>query len=125
MARNRRHWCATTCSAGSVSSARSNTPATPSAAQLEPLDLAPPGPGQLASELDPARVLIGGDLVLHEGLELIRELVGRPPGLLQDDERLRLDEPIGILLTDHRRLEHGGGAHERRLDLYRRDPDPS
>src|SRR3989454_11998107 len=40
-------------------------------------------------------------------------------------ERLRLDEPVGVLLADHRGLEHDRMAHERRLDLDRRDPDPA
>src|SRR5205823_7437613 len=91
--------------------------------ELEALDLAGRRLGQLADELDPARVLVGRDLVLHERLELAGQRVPGLPRLLEDDEGLGLDEPVGVLLADHRRFEHRGVAHERGLHLDRRDPD--
>src|SRR5215510_1671914 len=107
-----------------ASPARGRTPsARPSGPELEPLDLAGRGLGQLGDEVDPAGVLVGSDLVLDEGLELVGELVAAARGLLEDDEGLRLDQPIAVLTADHRRLQHRRVAHQRRLDLDRRDPD--
>ncbi len=52
-------------------------------AQLEALDLARGGLGQLAHELDEARVLVGRELLLHEGRALLTGLV--------QDEKMRAD----------------------------------
>src|SRR5262245_2714074 len=107
-----------------ASPARGRTPpARPSGPQLEALDLAGRGLRQLRDEVDPAGVLVRSDLVLHEGLELVGELVTAARRLFEDHERLRLDEPIAVLTAHHRRLQHGGMAHQRRFHLDGRDPD--
>ena len=58
--------------------------------QLEALDLAGGGLGQLGDELDPARVLVGGELVLDEALELVLEGRRRGVAVLEHDEGLGL-----------------------------------
>src|SRR6266550_7227408 len=77
-----------------------------SGAELEALDLAGGRLRQLADELDPARILIGCDLVLDEGLQLVGEAGAAARGLLEHDERLGLHEPVSVLVADHGRLEH-------------------
>src|SRR3989440_12019625 len=94
-----------------------------SGAQLETLDLAGRRLRQLADELDPARIFIGRDLVLDEGLQLVGEAGAAARGLLEHDERLGLHEPIGVLVDDDGRLEHGRVPDQRVLDLHRRYPD--
>src|SRR5258708_39191100 len=67
-----------------------------SPAQLEALDLARRGLGQLRHELEPARALVRRDLVLHEGLELRLERgLARLP-VLEHHQRLRLDPLLGV-----------------------------
>src|SRR5262252_5521790 len=94
-------------------------------AKLEPLNLARRRLGQLRDELDPARILVGCELVLHEALELSFEAGSGGRAVLEDDEGLGLDEAVRVLVAHHRRLEHGGVAHERVLHLHGRDPDAS
>src|SRR5438874_4374251 len=94
-----------------------------SGAQLEALDLAGGRLRQLADELDPARIFVGRDLVLHEGLQLVGEARAGARRLLEDDESLGLHEPVGVLVAHHGRLEDGRMLDERRLDLHGRDPD--
>src|SRR4030095_1780145 len=85
-----------------ASPARGRTPsARPSGPQLEALDLAGRGLGQLGDEVDPAGILVRSDLVLHEGLELVGELVAAARRLLEDHERLRLDETVRALSGPH------------------------
>src|SRR5262244_477413 len=92
-------------------------------AELEPLNLARRRLGQFRDELDPARILVRRELVLHEALELGLE-AGRGGGaVFEDDEGLGLDEAVRVLVAHHRRLEHGGVADERVLHLHGRDPD--
>src|SRR5262249_41175028 len=77
-------------------------------AKLEPLNLARRRLGQLRDELDPARILIGCELVFYEALELGFEAGGSGRVVLEDDEGLGLDEAVRVLVAHHRRLEHGG-----------------
>src|SRR5207244_8835205 len=93
-----------------------------SGAQLEALDLAGGRLRQLADELDPAGILIGCDLVLDEGLQLVGEAGVAARGLLQHDERLWLDEPVSVLVADHGRLDHRLVPYQRVLYLERRSP---
>src|SRR6266446_5072644 len=67
-----------------------------SPAQLEALDLAGRGLGQLRHELEPARVLVRRDLVLHESLQLGLEPRRARVPVLEHHERLRLDQLIGV-----------------------------
>src|SRR5687767_11741973 len=73
-------------------------------AQPEALDLPGRRLRQLVDELDEARVLVGRQAVLHEGLQL---LFGGGPAALQHDEGLGPGEPVAVLRADHGGLEHG------------------
>src|SRR5206468_3042407 len=90
-------------------------------AKLEALDLPGRRLGQLAHELDPARVLVRRepalDVLLHGGFEGF----ARRLALLEDDEGLRLDQAVVVLVADHRRFEHCLVADEGGLDLRGRD----
>src|SRR5204862_4917199 len=66
-------------------------------AQLEALDLGGGGLGQLGDELDEARVLVGREPVLDEGLQLV---VARLLAGLEHDEGLALGEAVCVLLGD-------------------------
>ena len=89
-------------------------------AQLEALDLAGGGLRQVGDELDLARVLVGRQLVLHEGLQLG---VGGLRAGLEHDEGLGLGQALGVGHADHRGLEHRRVLHQRGLDLEGRDVD--
>jgi len=56
-------------------------------------------------------------------LQLLLEPRRRRVAVLEDDERLRLDEPVRVLVPDDGGFEHGLVADPRVLDLDRRDPD--
>src|SRR5437870_10945582 len=89
-------------------------------AQLEALDLAGGGLGQLGHELDPARVLERSERGLDEGLELAGEGVAVAAArIAQHDERLGLGQAVGVLGADHGGLEDRGVGGERGLDLER------
>src|SRR5438477_5377871 len=75
--------------------------------ELEPLDLARRGLGQLVDEFDPARVFVRSDPGLHEQLELLGERVARFLALLQQNERAGLGELVLVLGADDATLEHG------------------
>ena len=57
-------------------------------AELDPADLPGQGLRQVADELDPARVGIGGETLADERLDLVRQRVRRVVPLGEDDERL-------------------------------------
>ena len=89
-------------------------------AQAKALDLAGRRLRQLVDELDRARVLVGRELLLDEGLELV---FAHRCARLEHDEGLGLGQALAVLGADHRALEHRRVLHQRRLDLERRDPD--
>src|SRR5438093_423059 len=117
-----------------IASAERGAARGPSRSRLSPRALALPQlialdlPGhrlrKLGYELDPARVLIRSDAPLHEGLELVGELVRGLLTVLQQNEGLGFDELVLVLRADDSALEHLGMLHERGLDLGRRDPLP-
>src|SRR5204863_9005492 len=74
-------------------------------------------------ELDPARVLVRSKLLLHVLLDLAHERIVSLVRRTQDDERLRLDEPLVILPADDGRFQHRRMADDGRLDLRGRDPE--
>src|SRR5919197_1693359 len=113
MAAKRRHWWSRSRSPLSVSRARSYT----LGAELEALDLAGCGLRQLAHELDPARVLVGRDLVFHERFQVVGQARCVRRRLLEDDERLGLDQAVRVLLADHGGLEDRAMTDQRRLDF--------
>src|SRR5215469_14793423 len=76
-------------------------------AKLEPLNLARRRLGQLRDELDPARILVGCELVLHEALELSFEAGSGGRAVLEDDEGLGLDEAVRVLVAHPAVLEAG------------------
>src|SRR6266545_5995026 len=82
-------------------------------AQLEALNLAGRCLGQRGDELDPARVLVGRELVLHEALELLLERRRGDVAVLEDDEGLGLDEAARVLVPDNGGFEHRRVADER------------
>src|SRR6516225_674216 len=92
-------------------------------AQLEALNLARRGLWQLGAQIDPARVFPGAGVLLDVRLQILEQgSIGVVAGL-QDDERARLEEPVGVLFANYGRLEHCGVGDEHTLDLERRDPD--
>src|SRR5262245_25399617 len=95
----------------------------PSGAQLESLYLPRRGLRQLGKKLYPARVFVGGELVLHVLLERGLQHVVPARTRLEHDECLGLDEPVLVFGADHRGLEHRLVSDERRLDLRRRHVD--
>src|SRR5262245_8091894 len=68
-------------------------------AKLEPLNLARRRLGKLRDELDPARILVGRELVLHEALELGLEAGRGGRAVLKDDEGLGLDQAVRVLVA--------------------------
>src|SRR6266853_3727892 len=64
------------------------------AAQFEPLDLSRRRLRQFWEELDPARILVGRELVLDVLLERGLQRVASRVALLEDDEGFRLDELV-------------------------------
>src|SRR5262249_54532529 len=92
-------------------------------AELEALDLAGGRLGQIAHEFDPAWILVGCNLVSHEALELVGQRRRGAGRLFEDDERLRLDQPIAVFLTDDGDFQHSRVFYQRGLDLDGRDPD--
>src|SRR5712691_2178568 len=89
--------------------------------KLEALDLAGRRLGQFVHELDPARVLIRREPVLDVLLHGRFEGFARGAALLEHDERFGLDQPVAVLVADHRGFEHRLVADERGLDLCGRD----
>src|SRR6266540_1391491 len=88
-------------------------------AQLEPLNLPSRGLRQFGDELDPARALVLGHLLAAVGDQLLRQRVRRRVPLLQDHERLGLDQVSLVGHADDRALQHGRVADQRALDLDR------
>src|SRR6476469_5124615 len=86
-------------------------------AEPKTLDLAGGRFRQLVDELDVARVLVRGELVLDERLQRFLERRVRSVPGLEDHERLRLREAVRIVPSDHGSLEHGRMLDERALDL--------
>src|SRR5882672_7841911 len=94
-----------------------------SAPQLEPLYLPCRGLRQLGEELDPARVLVGRELVLDVPLQLGLQGVACGIALLENDKGFGLDELALVFGADHRRFEHGFMRDESGFDLGGRDVD--
>src|SRR5947207_981464 len=96
---------------------------SPWRAQLETLNLAGGGLGQLGKKLDPARKFVVREMPLDVLLDCgAQRGIGNLPGP-QDDESLRLDQLLVILLSDDGRLEHRGMRDDGGLDLGWRNPD--
>ena len=55
-------------------------------------------------------------------LQRLEQAVARRIAVAQHDEGLRLDQPVGVLLADHRGFQHRLVRRERGLDLERRHP---
>src|SRR5712691_3321645 len=86
-------------------------------AQLEALDLAGGGARQVRPDVDPARELPRAGAFLDVALDRLEEtLIGRVT-VLQHHERLRLDDPVGVLLADHRGLQERLVRDQGGLDL--------
>src|SRR6185503_2128454 len=85
-------------------------------AERLPVDLAGGGLGQLPHDLDGARILVPAQPILHELLQLARE-VG--PLARRDDAGLGNLSPQLVGHADHCRLAHVGVREERLLDLER------
>src|SRR5258708_3057392 len=81
---------------------RSPSPLTP---QFEPLDLSRRRLRQLGEELDPARILVGRELVLDVLLEPGLQRAASPLALLGDDEAFRFEDLVLVLGADYRGCE--------------------
>src|SRR6266446_7998344 len=92
-------------------------------AQLEALDLASRGLGELRAKFDPARIFVRRqrrlDVLLQRPRQLLAGLVGR----LEHDKGLGLDQLVLVRPGDDRRLQHVWMGAERAFDLERRDID--
>src|SRR5258706_571083 len=94
-----------------------------SRAKFESLDFSGRRFGQLVEKLDPARVLVGRELVLDVLLELGFQGVASGVALLENDKGFGLDELALVFGADHRRFEHGFMRDESGFDLGGRDVD--
>src|SRR3546814_6485934 len=69
--------------------------------QFKALDLAGRGLWQFVDEFDPARIFVGRQPFLDEGLQLLAERLVGADAVLQDDIGLRLDQIVGVGMGDH------------------------
>src|SRR5712671_1288449 len=89
------------------SSVDAGPPRLPGArAQAVALDLPRRRPGQLGGEMDPARELVRGEMLLAKRLQLRGQPLGRGDAVAEYDPCFRLDEAARIRDADHRGLEH-------------------
>src|SRR4051794_29417985 len=88
-------------------------------AQLDTADLATDRLGQLADELDLARVFVGRGLLAHERLQLGRQCLRRLVAGRENDEGLDDLAANLIGVADDRRLGDGRMLLQRALDLER------
>src|SRR5580704_9057511 len=88
--------------------------------QLEALNFAGRGFRQLGAEFEPARIFVGGELLLAVILQGAREGVARLVRRFEHHERLGLDQPVVVGPADHGGFEHVGVALQHALDLERR-----
>src|SRR5260221_368196 len=91
--------------------------------QFEPLDLSRRGLRQLGEELDPARILVGSELVLDVLPERRLQRVGPRVALLENDVGLGLDELVLVFGADYRRFQHRFVRDESGFDFSGRDVD--
>src|SRR5882757_11004611 len=94
-----------------------------SRAKFESLDFSGRRFGQLVEKLDPARVLVGRELVLDVLLERGLQGVASRVALLENDKGLGLDELALVFGADHRRFEHRFMGDESGFDLGGRNVD--
>src|SRR6266508_1749853 len=92
-------------------------------AQLEALELAGGGARQLGDELDPARIFVGREAPLDEGLQRRRQRGAGFVAGAEEHERLGLDEVVGVGGADDGGFEDRRVRRQRRLDLDGGDPD--
>src|SRR5262245_27529469 len=82
-------------------------PAPSRLAERLALELAGHGLGEGLEELDDARVLVGGDALFHEVLQLLDEGDVPYPAGRQHDAGLHDHAALGVRRADHRALAHG------------------
>src|SRR5215467_151681 len=90
--------------------------------QFVALDLPRRSAWQIGADVDPAWIFPQAGAFLHVRLERLHQRIARAVAVAQHDERLWLDQPVGILLADHGCFQHCLVRGERGLDLERRHP---
>src|SRR6202022_851689 len=90
--------------------------------QLEALNLARGGAGQIRPHVDPARIFPRSRALLHVQPQRFEQLFVGAIAVLEDNEGFRPDQAVAVRLADDGGFEHGFMRDERGLDLERRHP---